>query len=920
MSKDRKTGLILLFTIAVILTTAELSSLVFAQEEAWVISKKKEETAGFDFTAYTTDSEIKFSLPSGETIKLDKPVFKKDDTIWIPLESFLPKMNLIFIKQAEDAFTIIRDDGTPVEFKVNVATGTVNKMPFITMAQAPAVSSGIFYMTLSDLAKTLDVSFNYDKATDTVEFMKAKVEEFSTFSLPTPPPTKEETLALIVPKPLPPPDVVEELLPPQYEKIVDLQVDMTLSYLEDKFAHDRTRQADWYLSGRIYDFTADGHLRMNDVRTTDKQRFKEDGEYVALYRKDIQLKALDNYLALPQLRSQTQPYFGGEATLVYNPFKSTFIFGETDNTVSGPSDIGAVRYFGNMYYFRQEYTDSHNIFNVSGAVIWHQAHAETQGKSGTTNYPRRNFVMLLDSTVHLYPSLDVFYTQAISNYAPDNYVNKRFIDGDWRVGVAFDEKLYNFKMSYERVGQQYASIGIPSNYQDFEQLDYSTSFKFAPNWYGGLTGRINRNNIERNPRKPTAHENSLTVNTGLILPWQQNVNFSYTLTESKNLGGDQDINGNRYKDFRIDYTKTMNNTTVQMSYDHYILDAFGTSTGGLFTDMFSATVFQYFPQFNYSYLRVYQDVRQTKTFTPASYTTTYWNTDLGARWNITNFLSGSIDWRVATTQREAFQDTAMMTLLTGFEYKSSAVTTWNFDYNLSDFDLYDSKNQTTKHYTLMFKLRHVFDLESPDLWGKVVAFVYDDLNANGRFDKGETPLKNVRVNIVKGRAAYTNTKGIAYIYKVTPGERKIKVDLSNMPLDMAVMGDSSVKSVSVRSLHSTSVEFPIVSTGKIKGRVYIDMNKNGVYDKLEDEGIANVRIYLAPDGKETLTYSDGTYNVDYVFPGAQEVNVDIGSVAEDYKISSPAKVKLDVKGKETYSDIDFAFSPAPIEVERFDKE
>ncbi|MDP2912806.1 MAG: hypothetical protein Q8N91_02230 [Candidatus Omnitrophota bacterium] len=921
---DRITGVRLhnLFA-AVFIITSMLASGSYAESavggEGWV-SAQKQESAGYDFAGYVADKDIKFTLPGGDTVKLEKGVFKKADEIWVPVDEFIKRIDLTFIKQGEDAFTVIIDDGTPIEFKVGVLDGTVNKISFLVLGEAPRAYAGGFFMSLPAIAQVVDCSYNYDKSTNTVDFIKAMAEEFSTFSLPKPPPSKEELKAAIEVKPLPPPDIIEELLPPEYQRDVDLKVDTTLSYLEDKFAHDRTRQADWYLSGRIYDFNAEGHLRMDDVRSVGKQRFKEDGEFASLYRKDIQLKVLDNYLALPQLRSQTQPYFGGEATLIYSPHKTTFIVGETDNTVSGPAAVGAVRYYGNIYYLRQEYTSLRDLFNISGAIIWNQAHAETQSKSSKTDYPRRNFVMLLDSTIHLYPKWDLFYTQALSNYCPDNYVNKRFIDTNWKIGTLLNEKLYSFNMAYEKVGQQYASIGIPSNYQDFEQIDFSSSARFSPNWYGGLSGRVNRNNIERDPRIPTNYENSFAVSTGLLLPWQQNINFSFNLTESKSLGGDVDINGSRYKDYRVDYTKNWASTTLQLSYDHYRLEPFGTTTGGSFTDSYSVTVFQFFPEFNYSYIRLYQDIRKTKTIAAASYTTTLLNTSLGARWNLTNFLSGNIDWRVFTTQREAFQDTAMMNLLCGMEYKSSAVTTWNFDYNLSDFDLYDSKHQTTKHYTLLFKLRHIFDVRSPDKWSAVQAFVYRDLNSNGRFDKGEPGIKGVRVNVVKGRAAYTNSKGIAHIWKVVPGERKVKVDLSNMPLEMAVRGDVPVKSVTAPSLGTAYVEFPIVSTGKIKGIVYIDVNGNGIYDKDIDEPIANARIYLTPSGKETAVYSDGTYTVDYIYPGEHVVAIDLETVSRDYKISSPEKAAVSLHEKEIIDDTNFVFAPRVIEIQSFDKE
>ncbi|MBI5144384.1 MAG: hypothetical protein HZA30_04890 [Candidatus Omnitrophica bacterium] len=885
----------------------------------WVITRKREEV-GYDFSTYAQDPDVKFTF-NGEEFRLERPVFRKGDEMWISLETILPKTGAILLKMDENSFVVIRDDGTPLEFKAGDTTVKVNKTPYLTLSQAPRVYAGSFLVSIDSLAKILDVSYTYDASTNTVKFSKAQLEEFSTFTVAKPKVVPEKKpAALPEAKPLPPPDIKEELLPPEYQRDVDLDIDTTYTYLLDKFAHDRTRQADWYISGRAYDYTVYGRFRMRDIRGIDKQRFKEDGEFFSLYKDDLGFKFLDNQLTVPQLRTQSQPYFGLEVAHFYDRLNTQFIVGETDNTVSGPTNIGAVRYYGDIYALRQEYVDPHNLFKVGGMVLVHETRAENQTKSGSTTYPRRNLFYLVDTTTYLYPNLNLYYTHGFSNFVPENKINDRFRDDNWKVGISLDEKLYSFKTSYEHVGGQYASIGVPATYQNYEGADFSTSFRFAPNWSVALGGRANKNNVERNPRLQTNFDKSLTASTNLLFPWQQNVNLSHTITESKTRGGDVDSTGTRYRDYRVDYTKGWNNLTAQFSYDRYILDPLETSTGGSFTDSYALTLFQFYPALNNSYLRLYQDMRKTKTIADASYTTTLWNSDIGVRWNLISNLSASADYRVATTQKEAFKDTAFATLILGGEFKSSPVTTWTIEYNLTNYDLYNPENQTTKHYTVLFKARHVFDVVTPEKWGVVKVLVYRDLNSNGRHDEDEPGISNIRVHIIDGRAAYTNSKGLATIKRIVPGDRKVKIDLSRLPLDMAVRGAPPVQAVTVAPLRTSSVEFPIVSTGKIRGRVYIDMNKDAKFDKLEDEPLPNVRVYLMPSGKDTLTFSDGSYRIDYIYPGEHEVAVDLATVSSDYKLSSPEKIKVSLKEADTLTDLDFLFSSRPIIIEHFDKE
>lgn len=914
--------LIVMLALAVIETRPVYSEGDAQKEksEEWLIIEKKE-TIGYDFSNYAQDPDIKFSLKD-EQFKLDKPTLRRGEEMWVALDAVLPKLGAILLRIDKDTFIIIRDDGTPLEFKTGDKTVKVNKLPFLNLDQAPRKYSESFMVTIDSLAKVLDISYAYEGLTNTVKFSKMTPEEFTTFIAPKPViPLEERPKPLPEVKPLPPPDVREELLPADYRRDVDLKLDTTATYLKDEAAHDRTRQTDLYLSGRTYNFTVDGHLRMRDFRTAEKQRFKQDGEYLGLYGETLWFKILDNYIRIPQLRSQSDSYFGAEITSFLDPIKTTVMLGEIDNTVSGPASVGAVRYLGNLYGIRQEYTDIHNLFKSGGMILWQESHAEHDGQAGSTTFPRRNLLYVLDTTVYLYRNLNLYYAYAMSDYVPDNKVNEHLQDDNWRIGASLDENLYSARASYEHVGGQYASVSVPSTYQDYEGFDFATTFKFTPNWYSTLGGRLSKNNVERNPRLQTNFDRSLSAGTAFLLPWQQNLNLSHSVTESTTKGGDVDLSGNRYKDYRIDYTKTWKDLTAQLSYDYYILEPFGTATGGSFTDSYSATLFNFFPSLNNSYIRLYQDMRKTKTISDASYSTTFWNTNIGARLNITNYLSGSGDLRIAVTQKEAFKDTAPVTLILGAEFKSSPVTVWNVDYTLSNYDLYNPKNQFTgKQYTILFRVRHAFGIVTPEKWGSVKALVFEDLNSNGRHDDGEPGLPNVRVNIVNGRAESTDTKGIATIRKIVPGDRKVKVDLSRLPLDMAVRGDAPVQAVIVKSLKTSTVEFPMVTTGKIKGMLYVDVDKNGVYDKKIDEVLQNVRVYLVPTGKDTLTFSDGSYYFDYVYPGEHEVAVDLETVAPDYKLTSSERIKAPLQGGQALTDLDFLFSPKPIMIEHFGNE
>ena len=84
-----------------------------------------------------------------------------------------------------------------------------------------------------------------------------------------------------------------------------------------------------------------------------------------------------------------------------------------------------------------------------------------------------------------------------------------------------------------------------------------------------------------------------------------------------------------------------------------------------------------------------------------------------------------------------------------------------------------------------------------------------------------------------------------------------------------------------------------------------------------DEPLANVRIYITPDLRDTLTFSDGTYAFDYAYPGDYDVCIDMRSIPRDSKLASPDKLPINLKEDGKLAGINFFISSKPIEMEYF---
>ncbi|MFC1577023.1 carboxypeptidase-like regulatory domain-containing protein [Candidatus Omnitrophota bacterium] len=913
---------IVIVILAAALSVAYNYGALSQEDEKWIVGRESSDK-GFDLSGYIPDPDLGFSF-EGKTFHLDKPSEREGADIWVPAKEFFEKMDIVFIKLSDESFTVIGESGLPLTLKAGDTDCKFRTTSYLTVDKPPALYKGEFFIALAAAAKVLDIAYKYDDKTNTVAFPReAAVEELSTFTVAKPRVEVEEK-----PKPKPtlirddkPKDIREEHLPSEYRPDIHLVVNNNLTYLLEKAADSRTRQTEWNITGRAFDYTVDGHFRLRDIRSGDKQRFKEDGEFLAFYKKDLWLKFLDNNFTLPYVRSQSQSYFGGEVQNIYGPLKSTFVYGEIDNTVTGPAAIGSIRFFGDLYSIREEYTDPREMFRTAGTFVFIENEAETQGKSSQVDYPRQNLVFMTDSTVNLYEGFSMDYAHALSKYTPDNRVNSNLIDDNWRWALDVTQDRYYYKAAYEHVGEQYASLAIPNTYQDYQGWNFTTGFVPSKNWRINVDGRLSNNNVERDPRLRKTFNRSYSMGTSLSLPWRQSLSSSYSTSETLTKGGDLDATGSRTESVRVDYSNSWGNMTLQGSYNHYFMHPFQASaTTGSWSDLVTVSVFNYYPELLGSYARFYQSYRKQKSFAANTYTTETFNTSVGGRLNILRNLSLNTDWRVVTTRRESWNwsDNAMMTWAVGGEFKQSPVTTFNMDFTLANWDIYKRKTMLPKNYTVLFRVQHTGTISTPEKWGKVRVLIYRDLNSNGQHDNGEPGLRNVRAYVSDGRAAFTDEKGVALISKVVPGNRDVKVDITTLPLEESVRG-MPVQLMKVEPLKTANVEFPIVKTGTVRGRVYLDADGDGKFRmRMGDEPLPNVRIYLTPGDRDTLSFSDGTYLMDYVYPGDYEVCVDKRNVPAEYRLNSREKIKIRLKGGGKAKNIDFFFKPRPVKIDVFE--
>lgn len=137
----------------------------------------------------------------------------------------------------------------------------------------------------------------------------------------------------------------------------------------------------------------------------------------------------------------------------------------------------------------------------------------------------------------------------------------------------------------------------------------------------------------------------------------------------------------------------------------------------------------------------------------------------------------------------------------------------------------------------------------------ISGLVYLDENGNRQYDQGEKLLPNVKMSL-NGRVAVSDENG-EYIYNyVQPGAYQLNFALKSLTADYTPATD--VKLLRIRETENMFFDFGLTMNGSISGKVYIDINSNGVYDQ-GDKSLNWVELALDGGKHKMFTNNDGTF-------------------------------------------------------------
>lgn len=190
---------------------------------------------------------------------------------------------------------------------------------------------------------------------------------------------------------------------------------------------------------------------------------------------------------------------------------------------------------------------------------------------------------------------------------------------------------------------------------------------------------------------------------------------------------------------------------------------------------------------------------------------------------------------------------------------------------------------------VMVTLRKTWQLDSPARGGEV----------RGRaIDQAGYPVQGALVRLGP-YSVITDAAGDYTFTRVPDGEFELALDRNKLPA--AYASDENPRLLVVTRMSRERVDLQVIPLNAIRGRVYLDRNRNGFWD--ENEGVPNVVV--AVNGSVTATSATGAYAFYNQPPGRYKIRLDVQRLPKGLAPASPAELDLELTPDHPLVGIDF---------------
>jgi hypothetical protein len=180
--------------------------------------------------------------------------------------------------------------------------------------------------------------------------------------------------------------------------------------------------------------------------------------------------------------------------------------------------------------------------------------------------------------------------------------------------------------------------------------------------------------------------------------------------------------------------------------------------------------------------------------------------------------------------------------------------------------------------------------------GRAEGFVFLDTNGNGQRDAGEIGPTNLILTLGNEKAR-TDATGFYRFPPIEPGTYDLKIE--RLPPGVIVK-TTLPKHIRIVAGQTLKMDLPLAQVAVIEGLVFHDENRNG-QPETSEQGLGLVRIFLVNEAgqtREQRTDPDGRFAFSELLSGIYTVALDVRSLPENFSLTTPAEVKVQLQAQE----------------------
>jgi hypothetical protein len=190
---------------------------------------------------------------------------------------------------------------------------------------------------------------------------------------------------------------------------------------------------------------------------------------------------------------------------------------------------------------------------------------------------------------------------------------------------------------------------------------------------------------------------------------------------------------------------------------------------------------------------------------------------------------------------------------------------------------------------MMVTIRKTWQLESPARGGDVRGRAIDQVGY---------PVAGALVRLGP-YSAITDDAGEYTFTRVPDGQFQLALDKDKLPA--AYAWDDEPRLLTVTRASRERIDLQVIPLNAIRGRVYLDRNRNGRFD--EDEGVPNAVVRV--NESVTATSATGSYAFYNQPPGRYKIRLDVQRLARGLAPASPADLDVELTGDHPLLGVDF---------------